>query len=81
MLAFGSQGTAGYGTEFTSYRVEGSKAVFTRAVSTAHGEIETSYDQTSLANRIQKFENQGQASCIGANEREALAKLQALNMG
>ena len=78
MYAFGNQGASGYGTEFTDYKIEGGKAVFTRAVATVIGDTEATYDQNSLSERIQKFEAQGQASCIGENEREALAALVSL---
>ena len=44
------------------------------------GDTEATYDREALSNRIQKLEDQGQAVCVGANEREALAKLQELNL-
>jgi|MDSW01.3.fsa_nt_gb phosphoribulokinase len=78
--SFGSLGSNGHGTEFTGYKIEGAKAVFTRASTTMAGDTEATYDREALSNRIQKLEDQGQAVCVGANEREALAKLQELNL-
>lgn len=78
--SFGSLGANGHKTEFTGYKIEGATAVFTRAIITMGGDTEATYDQNSLSERIQKLENQGQAFCIGENEREALARLQELNL-
>lgn len=76
--SFGSLGSNGHGTEFTGYRTEGAKAIFTRAIATITGNTEAEYSASTLEERHAKMQESGFE--IPTLEQDALQKLQALNL-